>query len=305
VELRNYGTVEIAELNYDIMPWGAVNQDWFMPLAGGADLPAIHAAVHLPHKLSDLELDEAELAARTILNQLHADTGEPIHLTRETSGIDIKGVVDTDARKRELLSHLSLLPYVHSSILSVEELGTHAPSSAAFGSGQPIQVSSVEAQPSPLEHYMREQKISIEQLATISHNLLDGSLRIGQAEVHFSELQPRLKEADQLPTGLQDRLAALSHAYLDTIQNGLETNRHSLQSLGFDRENQAIAIPGGSDGEIDKEIRHYQQLCLELISNGSAQSRPGQKVAQELIDASERIRLHLIRMSATVPKNSN
>lgn len=309
IELRDYGKVEIAELNYGIMPWGAVNQDWFEPLVGRAvsDVPAMHAAIHLPHMLSYLELDEAELGARVTLNQLHADTGEPIHLTRGADGIDIKGVVDTDARKQELVSHLALLPNVRSSILTVEEIGSRAPSRSTFGSDQPIQVQSIEAQPSPLEQYLREKNLPTDQLATVSHNLLDGGLKISQAEVHFSELQPRFKEANQLPPVLQDQLASLSHTYLGTIEAGLDANQRILHSLGFDNANQATASPEStdSDDDIDEQIRRYRQLCLELIINGTGQSRPAATIAEELIDTSERIRLDLASMSATVQKSFN
>lgn len=151
IKLRDQGTVEIAELNYDVMPWGAVNQDWFEPLTGQAmaDSNGLHAALHIPHVLSELELDEAELAARVVLNEVHADTGEQIHLTRGDAGISVKGVVDTDTRKRELISCLALLPHVHVSLLSVEEIGSRPSTRSSFGKGQPFETYSVDGQPSP------------------------------------------------------------------------------------------------------------------------------------------------------------
>ena len=65
----------------------------------------------------------------------------------------------------------------------------------------------MEAQASPLEQYLREKKLPIDQLASLSHSLLDGGLKIRQAELHFSELQPRFKGADQFPADLQNQLA--------------------------------------------------------------------------------------------------
>jgi DNA-directed RNA polymerase specialized sigma24 family protein len=309
IELRDAGAIEIAELTYDVMPWGAVNQDWFDPLAGHASPrpPALHPALHLPHLLSELELDEAELAARTTLNQLHADTGEPIHLTRAATGIDIKGVVDTNARKQELLSHLALISNVHPSILSAEEIGTRPQPRSGYVNDQPLQVYSVDAQPSPLERYLREKKLGVDQLATVSHNLLDQGLRISQADVHYFELQPRYKEADQLPADQQMQLATLSRAYLGTMQAGLEANRQTLLSLGFNNTNQAAALPEpGVPGEsVDEQIRRYRQLCLELISNGTDASRPAAAIAEELINTGDRIRLQLVTASVNVAKDSN
>jgi len=306
IELRDYGTVEIAELNYDVMPWGAVNQDWFEPLAGQtvSDMPAMHAAIHLPHVLSDLELDEAELAVRVTLNQLRADTGEPIQLTRKTDGIDIKGVVDTDTRKQELVSHLALLPHVDPSILSAEEIGTLPPSGPPLGSEQPIQVHSIEGQASSLEQYLRDRRLSTDQVASISHSLLDGGLRMQQADVHFSELQPHFKGANQLPTELQSQLTVLSRTYLDTIENGLDANNRILRSLGLGNDSQTAALPESSspDEDMAVQIRHYQELCQELIANGTAQSRPATVIANELMNVSARIRLHLAQMSAAISK---
>ena len=313
IELRDAGVVEIAELTYDVMPWGAVNQDWFEPLAGQAVTrsPAVHPTFHLPHLLSELELDEAELAARTTLNQLHADTGEPIHLTRAATGIDIKGVVDSNVRKQDLLSHLVLLSNVHASILSAEEIGTRSQARSGFENEQPLQVYSVDAQPSPLERYLREKNLGVDQLTTVSHSLLDQSLRISQADIHYFELQPRYKEVDEMPADQQSQLATLSRAYLGTIQAGLDANRQTLFSLGFNNTSQAIALPesghpgGIAEGTIDEQIRRYRELCLQLISNGTDASQPAAAIAEELINTGDRIRLQLVTASVNVAKDSN
>jgi DNA-directed RNA polymerase specialized sigma24 family protein len=298
IELRNEGKVEIAELNYDVMPWGAVNQDWFEPLAGQAmtDTPGMHAALHIPHVLSDLELDETELAARVALNQLHADTGEQIHLTRGATGIDVKGVVDTDSRKQEIVSRLALLPNVHSSILSVEEIGSRPPSRSGFGSDQPIQAYSVEAQPSPLEQYLREKRMPLDQLGAISQSLLDESLRIQQAEVHLSELQRRFKEANQLPADQQNQLTDLSRNYINTIQAALDGNKHTLLAIGLDGvEPTASSSDSNSHGgDLEQQVRRYQELCQQLITNGTGEPASAVVIAGELGTSSA-----LIRSSAT------
>lgn len=126
IELRDQGTVEIAELNYDVLPWSAVNQNLFEPVLGesGAIPGNIHPtlSIPLPHVLSDLQLDEAELSARLVLHELHADQGEQIRLTRTPQGIDVKGVVETDQRKEQIVSQLLTIENVHPSILSVQEI---------------------------------------------------------------------------------------------------------------------------------------------------------------------------------------
>ncbi len=57
-------------------------------------------------------LDSAELSARVVLNRLHADEGEQISISRTNRGVNVKGVVDTDERKREIATRLSAVPYV-------------------------------------------------------------------------------------------------------------------------------------------------------------------------------------------------
>jgi DNA-directed RNA polymerase specialized sigma24 family protein len=298
IELQNQVTVEIAELNYDVMPWGAVNQDWFEPLAGQGmtDTPGMHAALHIPHVLSELELDETELAARVALNQLHADTGEQIHLTRVATGIDVKGVVDTDSRKQAIISRLALLPNVHSSILSVEEIGSRPPSRSAFGGDQPIQAYSVEAQPSPLEQYLREKNMPLDQLGAISQSFLDESLRIQQAEVHLSELQQRFKEVNQLPADQQNQLTALSRNYINTIRAALEGNKNTLLAVGLDGAEPAASSSDANSpgGNLEQQVRHYQELCQQLITNGMGKPASAEVIAGELGTSSA-----LIRSSAT------
>jgi DNA-directed RNA polymerase specialized sigma24 family protein len=302
IELRDVGAVEIAELNYDVMPWGAVNQDWFEPLAGQVvtDVPGMHAALHIPHVFSDLELDEAELAARVVLNQLHADTGEQILLTRSVTGIDIKGVVDTDSRKQQLVSRLALLPHVHSSILSVEEIGSRPSARSAYGSGQPVQAYSVEAQPSPLEQYLREKKMPLDRLGTISQSLLDESLRIQQAEVHLSELQKRFKEANQLPPDQHNQLTELSRNYISTIQSGLDANKRILLSLGLDTAEQAIPPSSSATEALDQQVRRYQELCQQLITNGTGEPASAVIIAGELRNSGALIRSSADQIHASV-----
>jgi DNA-directed RNA polymerase specialized sigma24 family protein len=286
IEFRDAGSVEIAELNFDVMPWGAVNQDWFEPLAEqtGKSTPAIHGAIRLPRSLSEFDLNVAEIAARTTLNQLHADSGEQINLSRGTAGVDVKGVVDTNARKRELAARLALIPHVHVSLLSVEEIGTRSSPRSTFVDGQAIVVHHVEAQPSPLEQYLREKNLPIEQLETISRNLLDQALRIQQAQMHLTELQPRFAEANQLPAEQQEALATLSKNYSNAIRNALEANRQTLLSIGLDAAEQVTSpSSSGTDGiAIDLRARNYQDLCQQLITSGTSEPKPASMIAGEL-----------------------
>jgi DNA-directed RNA polymerase specialized sigma24 family protein len=306
IELRNATTIEIAELDYAVVPWGAVNDNWFEPDMGEPvrAVPGVHPSIQLPRVLSALELDEAELAARTVLNQLHADAGEQISLVRGTEGIEVKGVVDTNSRKRELLTRLALVPHVHALLLSAEEIGPRASSGPVAADGLPVHVSSEQVPSSPLEQYFHDKNLPLDQLVPASDSLLDGSLRIVQAGNHLSELQLRFQEANQLPVDAQDQLETLSRNYIGTITANLYANRQILLSLGFVSRKPVPENPTSQDSnrEIDEQLRRYRQLCLEMVSNETVQTRPASVIAGEILDAGERIRLYSASMSVTVRK---
>jgi len=86
VQLRDAETVEIAELNYSVLPWNSVNSDLFEPVsdAGPVIRSNVHAVLHplIPHTLSSVEIDEAELSARLVLNRLRLDTNDRVELVR-------------------------------------------------------------------------------------------------------------------------------------------------------------------------------------------------------------------------------
>jgi len=288
-------------LNYDVMPWGAVNQDWFEPLAGnGSGFSDIHPALHLPHVLSDLELDEAELDARVVLNRLHGDQGEQIHLARSANGIEVKGVVDTEQRKKQLVSQLLLVPHVRPSLLSVEELGNN-PLPAAPRSSEPIHAYSVESQPSPLEQYLRAKNLPTDNLAAISQSLLDGSLTIQRAQGHLSELQSRFKDGAALSGDLQTQFAKLAENYAGAMRNGLDTDNKVLISLGLDTGTRPFpaASSSAADADLTQQVRRYQALCQELIASGTSQPRSAQVIANDLVTVGVQIRMRIPHIPPT------
>ncbi len=127
VELRDSGTVEIAEVDFKILPWSAVDVNAFEPLESATTSIAANPARVLsfprtPEALPDAQLDETELAARLILNQLHADTTEQLAIQRDAHGVAVAGLVETDERKRALQSQLRMVPHLTVSIRSVEEV---------------------------------------------------------------------------------------------------------------------------------------------------------------------------------------
>jgi hypothetical protein len=97
----------------------------------------------------------------------------------------------------------------------------------------------------------------------------------------------------------------LSRTYLNTIEASLEANDRTLLSLGLEAASQSSPMtesnPAG--GDLEEQVRRYLEVCLELIGNGTAQSRPAAGIAEDLIHQSTRIRLHLADIRATIPPN--
>ena len=299
IEMRNEDRIEIAELNYAVLGWNDVNEALFQPINPAAP---VKAAIHLPRVPSDLELDEAELAARVTLNQLIADTGEQLHVTRTAAGVKVDGVVDSNTRKQELVSHLSLLPHVRCSIVSLEESLTQTQLRSSSPGDQSLSVYSVEAQLSPLEQYLREKRLPLDQFGRISESLLDESLKIRQAEVHLAELQQSFTQASRLPPDQQNRLQVLAGRYLDALQAGLDANQRTLGSIGLDdAEQPSSGLPSDSlTKELDAQVERYQKLCQQLIGSGNVDTKSAVVIAGDLKASNSLIRVGVSRIYTSV-----
>ena len=152
VQFRESGTVEIAELDYAVLGWNAVNDSIFEPIP--SELGAVPRHLAIPSLPTREELDEVELEARLVLSRLNADSTEQLEFSRSNNGIIINGVVETKERKNSLLAQLRRLPHVTSSIFSLEELTSRGASERS--SIARVQEYSDVAGASPLEEFFRK-----------------------------------------------------------------------------------------------------------------------------------------------------
>jgi hypothetical protein len=316
VELQNAGVVEIAELDYAVMPWGAVNRDWFEPVSAHPLVDTERAqpalAAILPRILSTSELDGAELSARIVLHQLHADVGEHIQVARLETGIQIQGFVETNKRKQELVKGLLQVPHVHSALWSVEELGSH-PRFNSSSMDVVTQAYSVEAQPSALEQYFSEKKIQLDQPDTMFRGLFDQAVRVQQAETHLFEVQQRFKDPSQLRFDQQQQLARLSGNYIDAIDKGLEANERSLASVGLGESDGSKASaqsssdspPDTQSEDLNLEVRRYQELCRSLIASSTGKTQSAAAISAQLKESSARIRSSIARLHTSFSTAQN
>ncbi len=281
VELRDSGTVEIAELNYDVLPWGAVNGDWFEPLA--ATQPAFsggspHSALvgHLPQLLGEAQLDEAELGARLALHDIGADTSERIELKRTPSAVQVRGIVATDERKRQIEASLHQVPHVTADLYTFRDVQERGSPATAISSVR--QSSSVEV-PSPLENYLLPQGMSRDDIGELGHALFTSSVEVNQEGKAIADLQQRFTTSEALTANARTAFSALVADHRKKLLAALQREEALLVRA---------KLAAGADGDstlsaaLEPAVERNVALCSELISDGGEHPRPAQAIVPEL-----------------------
>lgn len=112
-------SVEIAEVNYGVLPFAKVQPGILTPLPEAR--PAL--AAHVPVGPTIKDLLDAEVKVRVILHVLGADLGEQIQISQDDDKrqVLVSGLVETAARKHELSQALQLVPYAALDLTSVED----------------------------------------------------------------------------------------------------------------------------------------------------------------------------------------
>jgi hypothetical protein len=290
IETRSRGTIEIAELNYAVLDWNGVNKALFEPLL---TVPArLHPLAILPALPSEAELDSAELSARLALNKLQADEGEQISVSRTDRAVEVKGVVETGERKRELLKALWPLPHVKTEVLSISELQALPRDTAGAPS---LKMQSVDVQPSPLEEYLNTQSGRKTELASDSERLLDAALKVRQNAGELSALEKRFPSLEGAGGANDSAYSQLKQSYLERLAAGLDEENSTLDAIGFEQHQQPA--PDATGFDLAAEVDYNETLCRELIAGNSGTARPASEIVREIYESVARIRLAM----ATLP----
>jgi hypothetical protein len=293
IETRSYGTIEIAEVSYAVLPWSGVNEALFEPLGGPVHAGPVSPII-LPSLPTAAELDSAELSARLVLNQLHADEGEQITVTRTNHTVEVRGVVETDDRKREIVQKLWPLPHVKADILSLAELQSLPPDRT---STQSVQMQSVDVQSSPLEKYLDTQQERKTDVGTASQRLLDAALKVRQNTSELTNLKAKFAALDE--PGSQDSMVSqLTESYVGRLSAGLDAEAATLTALGF--EDHPAASSSTTNVDLATEVNRNESLCRELIAGSSESARPAPEIVSEVYESIARIRLAV----AALPRSS-
>jgi DNA-directed RNA polymerase specialized sigma24 family protein len=305
VRLRDYGTVEIAEVNYSVLPWDAVNPNWFEPAGitnpgASSDMPPA-LLPRLPVSLTDGELDEAELSARLALNQLHADTGEQIQIVRDPSGIVVKGIVETEQRRHQLDDQLDMLSHVTASISSIEELKARP---AQAGELSSVKVIEMQTQATPLETYYLAQGRGVAPVGDLAQQLFNTAFAINLESRATDDLQHRFAYDEGISTVASATVADLLFTHKHKLLAALEDEERLLADAQIKaRRSKEAASTNGTDLTLAALAERNLALTKELALSKGESGRSAETIASQLAASMNELsfRAHAVQV---MPQNS-
>ena len=284
IEFRDMGTVEIAEVDYGVLPWGPETEKFFEPLADmSPQLPSsLRPSLHLPRPLSEAEFDEAELEAQLALHRLGADTSERIDIVRGGNSVQVKGIVATADRKREIETRLRQVPNVVSAIYTFEELDNRQRSSEAITS---LKQSSVVETPSPLETYLLAKQEGREEIRQLGLKLSNASVSARRECNAITELLARFSTQKILTANARSAADALLADHKAKLLTALEEEERLLAEAGFSSASMSANLGAtklAATASLSAMANRNSSLCVELLSGSPEPSRAATAIVPEL-----------------------
>jgi len=254
----------------------------------------------LPMRLTDAQADEAELQARLVLNQVHADTSERIEIRRGVAAVHVEGIVATEARKREISRYLSQVPHIASAIRSFQELKSQL--SAGTDAANIQQVTST-PQTSPLEEYLLPKGISQDEIRETGHRLFNSSAAVSQEGNALHDLLLRFP-SERISDPGRVALNKLLAAHRERLLAALQTEEQILAKMEIPSE---PTTDDSADIDLHAATQRHLRLCTELLSGNDGTSRNAQRIVPELAQSIGALRTLALRarvgstVSQTVP----
>ena len=296
VEFDDNETVEIAELDYSVLPWSPATEGWFEPVNSPSlviphTVPQNDMFPRLPHLPSDSELDEAELEARLALHQLDADsTNERVEIERTIKGIQVKGIVATAERKREIEARLHPIPYLFASIFTFDELTSRQAPETQVTS---IKSESLSQSPSPLEQYLSGHGASRADISELGDELSDASVSISQESKAIAELVKEFgpnRNLSPLAEAALEKLLADHKVKIVTALDSEEKVLAKIEPSGHTAEISSRVAPPSDISALLTALDSHRALAMELISGGKEKSRSAAEIALDLDHSLRRLR---------------
>jgi DNA-directed RNA polymerase specialized sigma24 family protein len=313
VEFRDTETIEIAELDYSVMPWGAPTEPFFEPPSRRLVSDASSHPVFLP-LLGKAELDEAELQARLTLNQLHADTGLRIKVERKPTGILVNGIVESAQRKRELETRLNALPHVRPSIFTLGEMRRSDKKRTDAYSRQysyRLKVDAQQAQSSPLEAYLVARGWTVEPASALSRQLLDSANTVAGEGRTLSDLLLRFGPGEPLTATAQAALQELLRNHAANLSLAAGREEALLARAGLQPKSSGALLPSAGpflpSGETSLlAITERSRALADQLALANGNSTPNSAPPPVVIEFEQSIQQTLAavhRLTANLPSS--
>src|SRR6266850_973758 len=314
VELVDVGTLEIAELNYAVLSWNAVNADLFEPLAptSAPSSPVNAAIAPAPPSLpTSTQLLEAELQARVALHTLNADLGEEIDVSHSSrNSVVVQGLVGTGERKMELGSALNGIRYVNVQLKTVEEAASAQPATDAIPATTATLVSGSPALEEVLiQHFPNpdDRKAYVDRVLKLSDGTLAHAWALRRLEERYTS-----EDVAQLDKVGRQTLELLIRDHVATIREQLSNEKHSVvsvlsaaASVNTDSQADETLVAGLADWRVSiREILDSSQALHEsvfaLFSGTSATSGDLEGLSSKLQSALSALEFYLSSLSHQV-----
>jgi RNA polymerase sigma factor (sigma-70 family) len=298
VQFRDRTVVEIAELEYEVLPWNASNELWFEPESTNLPARMPHLLPHLhiagTAHLSESQMNEAELNALLTLKELHADT-ERLQVKTTPGGVEVSGIVQTQERKDQISSQLRRIAYVTPLILSYGDLDGH-PSSATDANN--IASISVTSESSLLDKHLEGLGWERGNIATLSDNLLRSSTSIYRESKAFEDLMSRFSNPSLLTPSANAALHTLLLQHLNTLTQSIDEQEHSLTAIAVSPPSTPTAI---TDNETNILNLAQQNLTLskELLYSSTEQSRTVSTILIDLAASTKNLRDRITKLQTS------
>jgi hypothetical protein len=237
-----------------------------------------------------------------VLNRLHADSTEQLEFLRSQSSIEVKGIVESNARKQELVAQLRTVPHVLPAIFSVDDLRTHNQADNAVSS---VRAYSTVAEASPLEQFFRTHGKGTETLNSTSQQLLDAALSVKQESSAIADLYQRFGSNTQLDEVGRSTLQQLLNAHASHLQQAVDVEDKILAETVMARPAalEAWSALDGTRSSLGTAASSNMALCKELISGNDGLQRDATLIASDLFRSTQQLRnsLHSIASSKSTP----
>ena len=296
VDFRDRNEIEIAEVDYKVIPWSQADPRWFQ----AEGIRDSHPPVVSTHALTKKgatpptpgQLDEAELGVRLGLSEVKADGGERLQVSRAADGIHVDALIAEDRRKREIVSRLSQVPHTVLNVRTFKEFEQQQADSDAETqpSSVSIAVAPQETGQSPLEHMLQQQGKPAEEAGKLAHAFFANSVMLQQSAAAVDDLDRRFRPSALTP----DALLILKHlraAQMNRIETAVADDNKLLSAVGvtIPVSSSAESLASNSSNESERratlssQAAIHAKLCTELVSQSMPSSRASHTILSDMV----------------------